>query len=76
MVSVQTSALHAFLLLPTLPEPVKEEVIEAAVVPETATTTGDNVANPSYTAQLDALATGIYNLTYTASSLPSVCYIP
>ncbi|XP_076455411.1 adenylate kinase isoenzyme 5-like [Babylonia areolata] len=33
-------------------EPVTEEVIEAA----SATTTGDNIANPSHTAQLDATA--------------------
>ncbi|XP_070176220.1 uncharacterized protein [Littorina saxatilis] len=37
-------------------EPVKEEIIEAAVVPESATTTGDNIVNPSYSAELDATA--------------------
>lgn len=36
-------------------EPVKEEVVEAAVVPTAANTTGDNIANPAYTAELDAL---------------------
>lgn len=36
---------------------MKEEVIEAAVVPAAAHTTGDNVANPAYSAELDALQT-------------------
>ena len=54
---------------------MKEEVIEAGIVPATATTTGDSVANPSYTAELDAPATGIsVFLISTLVSIDSECY--
>lgn len=54
-----TGGLHAILLLPHLPEPVEEEIIEVTLVPEGAQTTGDYIANPSYTAEMDALASGM-----------------
>lgn len=36
---------------------VAEEVIEKDIAPESSTTTGDKVANPSHTEKLDAAGT-------------------